>query len=296
MERDDSEREETGRLLDGEGSVQHPQQFGNLELEEGGEKRPSYQPRYATIASIVNTMMGTTILALPFGMMQAGIGSGLVITGVLGTLSCVTCLIVVERGLSAGHSDFNGSVEAYLGRRTMLVAWAFSIAIILGASIVYHILMQETLLALVNTALAVGKTSAEWWSPPYAALVPLVLYPICCLKDLTLLVRFNSLGFIFMWFTIVFICFHGVHALTAGGASSSSSSGGGAPPIVAVATAPAGALPYSSSGAFSVVTLGTPSFAGLGGMMMLSFFLHNVVQPLIKNANPETRRADVAIA
>jgi solute carrier family 38 (sodium-coupled neutral amino acid transporter), member 9 len=29
--------------------------------------------------------------------------------------------------------------------------------------------------------------------------------------------------------------------------------------------------------------------------MMLSFFLHNVVQPLIKNANPSTRRADIAI-
>ena len=30
--------------------------------------------------------------------------------------------------------------------------------------------------------------------------------------------------------------------------------------------------------------------------MMLSFFLHNVVQPLIQNANPKTRKADIAIA
>ena len=29
--------------------------------------------------------------------------------------------------------------------------------------------------------------------------------------------------------------------------------------------------------------------------MMLSFFLHNVVQPLIKNANPATRRVDIAL-
>jgi hypothetical protein len=29
--------------------------------------------------------------------------------------------------------------------------------------------------------------------------------------------------------------------------------------------------------------------------MMLSFFLHNVVQPLIKNANPKTRRVDISI-
>ena len=30
--------------------------------------------------------------------------------------------------------------------------------------------------------------------------------------------------------------------------------------------------------------------------MMLSFFLHNVVQPLISNANPATRKADICIA
>jgi len=267
-------------------SLQQAEPYSSLELEQApraAQPPPrQYQSRLQTVASIVNTMMGTTILALPFGMMQAGIASGLAITGALGALSCVTCLIVVERGLAAGHSDFNGSVQAYLGRRAMLVAWAFSVAIILGAAIVYHILMQETLYALVRTALAVGGGSAAWWSPVYAALVPLALYPICCLKDLSVLVRFNSLGFLFMWFTIIFISFHGLHALVASGGGGGG--GGGAAAVQVRLTAGQGAAPYGAGGAFQVVALGTPMFAGLGGMMMLSFFLHNCFQPIVRNA------------
>ena len=136
-----------------------PDSINSLELStDGGAPLATaaapFQSRAQTIASIVNTMMGTTILALPLGMSQSGIGAGLVVTGLLGALSCATCLIVVERGLAAGHSDFSGSVGALLGRRAQLVAWTFSVAIILGASIVYHILMQETLFALVNTVAA----------------------------------------------------------------------------------------------------------------------------------------------
>lgn len=253
-------------LLEGS-SVQ--QAYESLD-DEVPSSAPAYQSRIQTVASIVNTMMGTTILALPFGMLQSGIGSGLVVTGLLGTLSCVTCLIVVERGLSAGHGDYNGSVQAYLGRNVMYVAWGFSVAIILGASIVYHILMQETLYALVNTALSVSgggvsATPPAWWTRPYAALVPWVLYPICCLKDLSLLRRFNSLGFLFMWFTIVFICYHGAHALYSSGKE-------GAPLIVPIATAPSGTSPYRhGDGAFQVVTLATPAFSGIGGMVCLLF-------------------------
>ena len=243
-----------------------PDSINSLELSaDGGAPLATaaapFQSRAQTIASIVNTMMGTTILALPLGMSQSGIGAGLVVTGLLGALSCATCLIVVERGLAAGHSDFSGSVGALLGRRAQLVAWTFSVAIILGASIVYHILMQETLFALVNTVAAArggGGGAPAGWSRPRAALVPGALYPICCLKDLSALVRFNSVGFLFLWYTIIFICSHGLRALWG--------VGGGAP-VVAVATLPAGASPFRADGAFQLVTGGSPMLSGLGGMV-----------------------------
>jgi hypothetical protein len=241
--------------------------INSLEVGASEGAPPRFQPRAQTIASIVNTMMGTTILALPLGMSQSGIGAGLAVTGLLGALSCATCLIVVERGLAAGHADFSGSVGALLGRRAQLVAWSFSVAIILGASIVYHILMQETLFALVNTVAAArggGGGAPAGWSRPLASLVPWALYPVCCLKDLSALVRFNSVGFLFLWYTIVFICSHGLRALAGGGGGS---------PVVTVATLPAGASPFRADGAFQVVTGGSPMLSGLGGMV-------RVVSPL----------------
>jgi hypothetical protein len=242
-------------------------QLSSLNADEGGsaagsaaEPAAPFQSRLQTVASIVNTMMGTTILALPFGMAQSGIAVGLGITALLGAVSCATCLIVVERGLAAGHDDFSGSVEAFLGRRVQLLAWGFSVAIILGASIVYHILMQETLYALVATGLTAAGKSSAGWSRVYAALVPLIIYPVCNLKDLSALVRFNSVGFLFLWYTIIFICYHGIHVLMGG-------QGGSAAPAVAVATLPAGAPAFLPNGSLQVVTVGAPVFAGLGGMV-----------------------------
>jgi hypothetical protein len=235
--------------MDGDASV-------NAGDFSGAAPARRYQPRLQTIASIVNTMMGTTILALPYGMSQAGVALGLVITALVGAVSCATCLIVVERGAAAGREDFAGAVRAHLGARAARGAWAFAVAIIVGAALVYHILMADTLFALVNT-LAPGAT-ARGWSRAFAALAPWAIYPVCNLRDLSLLVRFNSLGFLFMGATMAFIVFHGARAL-AGGA--------GVAALRLRATAGAGAPHYSPAGEFYVTTVATPSFAALGGMV-----------------------------
>jgi sodium-coupled neutral amino acid transporter 9 len=244
------------------------------------------QSRLATIMSIVNTMMGTTIVALPFGLAESGIGSGLAIIALLGAISCYTCLILVESG--PGAEDFSACVRVFLGRRVQLVAWGISVAIIVGAAIVYHILMQETLYALVATMLtsATGgfDPDTSGWQRYWAALIPWFLFPISNMPDLSALVRLNSLGFLFLAYVILFILVHGMRAL-AGGA-----------PMAAVATLPTGAPPYDPTGILRVVVGGTPNFAALGGMMMLSFFIHNCIQPIVKNADPKTRRVDIIIA
>ena len=203
--------------------------------------------------------MGTTILALPKGISKAGIVLGLCVTALLGSVSCITCLIVVERGAAAGRSDFSGAVESYLGPRWRWVAWIFATCIIVGAAIVYHILMAETLYALVNTL--APSAPNHGWTIQLAALAPWAIYPICCARDLSLLVRFNSVGFIFMGFTMIFICANGVRALAG--------SGGGAE-IQFRMIASQGAASYTDDGKFLLTTLAAPSFADLGGIVSFS--------------------------
>jgi sodium-coupled neutral amino acid transporter 9 len=49
-------------------------------------------------------------------------------------------------------------------------------------------------------------------------------------------------------------------------------------------------------GHLPVVWGGMKSFGPLGGMMMLSYFIHNCIQPITKAASPKTKRRDVVIA
>lgn len=244
------------------------------------------QSRLQTISSIVNTMMGTTIVALPFGLAESGIGTGLAIIALVGAVSCFTVLVVVESG--PGSKDFAACVKLFLGHRMQMAAWAMSVAIIVGAAIVYHILMQETLFALVNTLMSAcgvtGAPAGTGWTRWAAALVPWFLFPISNMQDLSMLIKFNSVGFLFLSYVIIFVISHGLHAMVVGG------------PMEAVTTLSTSDSPYSDSGILRIVVGGTANFASLGGMMMLSFFIHNCIQPIIRNADPKTRRADITIA
>jgi sodium-coupled neutral amino acid transporter 9 len=258
--------------------------------EEGSADvaKKSTQSRVATVASLVNTMMGTTIVAIPYGLSQSGMGSGLLIIAVLGACSCYTALILARAASSPGE-EFSATVAKYMGVRVQLVAWAISLAIIAGAAIVYHILMQETLYALVLTvAQGLGYTlSQTQWRREYAAIIPWILYPVSNLKDMSALVKFNSTGVFFLWYTILFMWAHGARALAATGAAS---------PIIATALPAADGSAFAPDGALRMVLGGSDAIAGLGGMMMLSFFLHNCFQPIVKSANPDTINTDMGIA
>lgn len=55
------------------------------------------QSRFSTITSIVNTMMGTAIVAIPMYYAEAGLLLGVVMTVVIGAISSYTALLVVEQ-------------------------------------------------------------------------------------------------------------------------------------------------------------------------------------------------------
>lgn len=254
-----------------------------LGLKEPAAGEAPKQTRAQTIASIVNTMMGTAIVALPYGISQAGIIAGICIIAVIGAIACFTCVLLVEHGKTA--EEFSDIVRMYLGVRVQLGTWAISVAVIGGAAIVYHILMQESLYQLIATIITAAGGDTAKWSHVYAALLPLVVYPATNLKDLSALVKLNSVGFLFLWFTIIFVVSHGARALSTGRNG-----------FEFVTSLDENAPDFNAAGVLQVVVGGRLGFAELGGMMMLSFFIHNAINPIIKNAPVATRKTDVAIA
>lgn len=83
-----------------------PPEFYQLNLV-GEVKQGSKQSSIMTIFSVWNTMMGSGLLALPWGFSEAGIGGGIAIVLLVGLLSWYTCWLVIKYGMK--YDEFFGS-------------------------------------------------------------------------------------------------------------------------------------------------------------------------------------------
>jgi len=230
---------------------------------------------------MVNTMIGTTIVALPYLFARAGIATGLVILGGIGAVSCFTCLLVVTHGKM--FDEFSQFVDYWMGSYWRVTSWLMSNLVILGACIIYHILMQESLFQVVQSLITATGASGEGWSRPLAAIAPLIVLPLANLKKMDILVKLSSGGFMFVTYTIVFIAYHGIHALATKEVTFH--------PYLSMATSGA-----EEDGHIKIVWGFREGFGALGGAAMLSFFIHNIIQPITKNADPATKNKDIVSA
>lgn len=238
-------------------------------------------PCRQTITTMVNTMIGTTIVALPYLFARSGIAMGLAILGFIGFVSCFTCILVVSHG--KGFEEFSQFVDFWLGGRWRAVSWAMSNLVILGACIIYHILMQESLYQVVQSIVEAAGGTGEGWSRPLAAVAPLVVLPLASLRDMSLLVKLSSGGFFFVTYTIVFISYHGVHSWISDKVLFVPTLGMEGP----------GELP---DGRLQIAWGIREGAGALGGAAMLSFFIHNIIQPITKQADPATKHRDIRTA
>ncbi|RQM25282.1 hypothetical protein B5M09_008464 [Aphanomyces astaci] len=156
-------------------------------------------------------------------------------------------------------------MQYHFGKRAQAVTVSVSVFVLMGACIAYHVLMKQCAFTAFHAAF-------DWlgvhvhWTPSAAALFVCLLFPLTNVKEFATLVRFNSLGIPFLLFTIVFITYHGVHA---------------------VAThAPMDDIAFGAKSTFGV----------LGGIVTLSFFIHNAIQPIIRHSNPANYARDVTAA
>eukprot|EP00049_Salpingoeca_infusionum_P022365 m.6332 g.6332 ORF g.6332 m.6332 type:complete len:656 (+) comp5145_c0_seq2:331-2298(+) len=115
----------------------------------GGASKKGEQSSIVTILSIWNTMMGTSVLAMPWCIQQAGLGLGIGLMLVVAALAFYTASIVLDSGnggrLNGKDVEFADVVEYYLGKKWYIVAVIFSILTLAGASMVYWVLMSSFL-------------------------------------------------------------------------------------------------------------------------------------------------------
>ncbi|GAU92631.1 hypothetical protein RvY_04686-2 [Ramazzottius varieornatus] len=126
------------------------------------EDKPKKQGSLVTIFAIWNTMMGSSLLIMPWAIAQAGYVLGIGLTIFLGCLSYYTCGLVLKTSEKDGESgdeekvvkpefsDFGDAIEYFLGRRLSLFGIIISLLTFLGALVAYWIFMSRFLFNVGN--------------------------------------------------------------------------------------------------------------------------------------------------
>ncbi|KAI6176231.1 hypothetical protein M3Y97_00776200 [Aphelenchoides bicaudatus] len=109
------------------------------------------QNSIVTIFSIWNTMMGTSLLAMPWALQQAGLGLGAFLVLFMGFVACYTAYRIIESPkdlaleVDSARADFSDVCRYFFGKRGEYTAVFFSIIVLFGGVIVYFVLMSNFL-------------------------------------------------------------------------------------------------------------------------------------------------------
>ncbi|XP_034055038.1 sodium-coupled neutral amino acid transporter 9 [Gymnodraco acuticeps] len=115
-----------------------------------GSDHSSKNPSIITIFAIWNTMMGTSILSIPWGIKQAGFTLGIIILILTGLLMLYCCYIVLKSPKAIPYMDtldweFPDVCRYYFGKFGQWSSLVFSMVSLIGAMVVYWVLMSNFL-------------------------------------------------------------------------------------------------------------------------------------------------------
>uniref|UniRef100_A0A672G8R9 Neutral amino acid transporter 9 n=1 Tax=Salarias fasciatus TaxID=181472 RepID=A0A672G8R9_SALFA len=115
-----------------------------------GSDYASKNPSIITIFAIWNTMMGTSILSIPWGIKQAGFTLGVLILIFTGLLMLYCCYIVLKSPKAIPYVDtsdweFPDVCRYYFGKFGQWSSLVFSMVSLIGAMVVYWVLMSNFL-------------------------------------------------------------------------------------------------------------------------------------------------------
>ncbi|KAI2660134.1 Sodium-coupled neutral amino acid transporter 9 [Labeo rohita] len=116
---------------------------------QGGDSAAK-NPSIVTIFAIWNTMMGTSILSMPWGIKQAGFTLGIIIIILMGLLTLYCCYRVLKSTKSIPYVDtsdweFPDVCKYYFGGFGKWSSLVFSLVSLIGAMVVYWVLMSNFL-------------------------------------------------------------------------------------------------------------------------------------------------------
>lgn len=280
--------------------------YSNVDLQKNSSM--------VTVFAIWNGMMGTSMLAMPWLMVQSGFAMGIVVF-VCMTLVCVyTAYVVLNvqfylQPASAVGSDFNAVMQLVLNHRWNKAAIFFSIAVMVGAMLVYWVLMVDFLYSsmkmfvvpsaneltrIVNNLTVISgafcpspvehRIIKDHQSGPFidiysffwnristAIYLALFLYPVLNIKNPTFFTKFTGLGSVAVVYMLLFVTIKAIRF----GIN----------------------LDFSDTGSDNYTPMISLGFPAAMGTLSLALFIHNCLCDIVRNnRHQENNTRDVMIA
>ncbi|XP_072156824.1 sodium-coupled neutral amino acid transporter 9 homolog [Bemisia tabaci] len=264
------------------------------------------QSSIVTIFSIWNTMMGTSLLAMPWGVGRAGILMSVFLFFMMGMICLYTAQKMIQVQKSTHVGEMAELCRVLLGRPGEIIAKVSSIIVLLGANIIYYVLMSNFLYYSVtfiyhfgdgiivspnstlsgveacprNVTMPVveyqrvpGSTFDQLWqlNNTVPLFLALILGPLLNFKSVTFFTKFNSFGTLSAMYLVLFVLvksiFWGLHV----------------------------DFDHEDSPYFSPLV--SSNLAATSGMLPLSFFIHSIVITLMRHNKDQTKNdRDLSIA
>nr|XP_022911007.1 sodium-coupled neutral amino acid transporter 9 homolog [Onthophagus taurus] len=262
------------------------------------------QNSLVTIFAIWNTIMGSSLLAMAWGFERSGLISGIILHIIISGICLYTAQLVLNIGKNYGAigkiTEVPELCRELLGKWAEVVARIFSLIVLVGANIVYWILMSnflynfveflyeyivlpenpenrtvlcpkhETFATIKNNSIHSTRTTYfhEIWdlNKTVPLFLALLMFPLLNFKSPTFFTKFNSLGTLSALYMVIFVC---VKAYSWG----------------------INDMDWLEELNFK------PSFSALSGMLALSYFIHNIIISVMRsNRNQENNVRDLSIA
>mmetsp|Transcript_12476 Transcript_12476/g.18648 ORF Transcript_12476/g.18648 Transcript_12476/m.18648 type:complete len:546 (+) Transcript_12476:67-1704(+) len=266
--------------------MEDPNQKGALNLHQPPEhvlpvdifivpwrtEKGSSSSSFSVIFSIWNTMVGSTMLSLPWAIREAGVIPGIIILCFMATISFYTCTLVVQNTTMEKLSDFGDICVKSLGQWSRILALIASSIILVAAACVYHVVMKDCLTSIVTGFIYIplNQEPPEYLNVIMALFVIALIFPFTTFKTLNILVKLTSLGVIFVLGINVFILGTCIVEFIVPGYFEEDR-------VEPVVMKPILQVLFSTHG------------AKLFGIFSLSFFIHNVISSIL-NKYPEEKK------
>ena len=166
---------------------------------------------YQTVFSVWNTMIGSSILSIPYNVYCAGIIPTIIIGLLYGFICFLTCSVVVKLG--GKEEDFAKIVYNYFyygfgpksAKVGKIIQITFNLLMNTGATFIYFLIINQNLFPCICFFLKLFNIDIDGQD--------LTPHPLTILKEMQCITKFNSAGIYFVSALLIFVIYQGIATL-----------------------------------------------------------------------------------